>query len=375
MKIAFIFNNLNFLFSHRLNYVLACKKAGYEVIVCSPNLKQEKIKEVEEKYGIQLITYCLYRKSLNPFREFRSICSLFRSLNQLKGLKVIHNFTIKPVVYGTLYSLFCRKLAVVNTMTGLGHLFIDTKNKSILLRKLVICFFNLFFKMRHIKINVQNRDDYERFKRYVVDEKHIQLTAGTGVDLAKFSYHDPLASEQVNVMLPARLIYQKGVMELISACDLLYKDSLNFHLILCGELDHGNRSCIREEDFQLIKNKPYVRYLGHVENIEEELIKSHIIAFPSYREGLPLALMEACGIGRPIVCFDVPGCRDIVDEGVNGYKCDFKDHECLYQKLKQLIKSSQERLSFGKASREKAQLLYDETKVAHDLMSMYEARN
>ncbi|MBR3860152.1 MAG: glycosyltransferase family 4 protein, partial [Bacteroidaceae bacterium] len=200
----------------------------------------------------------------------------------------------------------------------------------------------------------QNEDDRQLFLEHkVVRSEQAYFIKGSGVDLKDFIYTSEPDSEKLNVIFTARMVKEKGVLTLVEAAELLrkdYEDKVEFWL--CGGLSNNPRA-IGQEKLQALCDGKYIQWLGYRTDVRELLMKSHIVAFPSYyREGLPKSLIEASAVGRPIITTDSVGCRDVVEDGVNGFIIPIKDAIALADKLRTLLDNRALRISMGRKSRE-----------------------
>jgi glycosyltransferase involved in cell wall biosynthesis len=190
--------------------------------------------------------------------------------------------------------------------------------------------------------------------------------------LKEFAYTPEPNSEKLHVIFTARMVKEKGMTTLIEAAELLreeYESKVEFWL--CGGLS-DNPKAIKEEELRALCDEKYIKWLGHRTDVRELLMKSHIVAFPSYyREGLPKSLIEASAVGRPIVTTDSVGCRDVVEDGVNGYLIPIKDPQTLADRLKCLFEDKALRISMGLKSREFAERDFSVDRVVATHLEIY----
>jgi glycosyltransferase involved in cell wall biosynthesis len=226
-----------------------------------------------------------------------------------------------------------------------------------ILKTIVIIILKFAHHTRNVAVIFQNDEDKSVFIDYnIIDEFHAYKIKGSGIDLNIFNYKAEPDDGNIRILFTARMLRDKGVIELAEAARLLkekYQGKIQF--LLCGDIDNNPQS-LSKADLESIADGEYIQWLGHRTDVRELLGQSHIFAFPSYyREGLPKSLIEACAVGRPIVTTDSIGCRDCVVDGYNGFLIPIKDSIMLAEKLEILINDKQLRITMGKNSRQLAE--------------------
>ena len=220
----------------------------------------------------------------------------------------------------------------------------------------------------------QNQEDKNLFLQHrVITEDQIEFIKGSGVDLNEFKYVPEPESKTLKVVFTARMVKEKGVIELIEAAERLRKEyEGRVEFWLCGRLA-VNADAISKEELESRCSEGYIKWLGFQKDIKTILEQCHIMAFPSYyREGVPKSLIDVCAVGRPIVTTNSIGCKDVVDDGVNGFLVPIKDSEALADKLRILIEDKDLRIKMGKASREKAEQEFAIEKVVQKHLAIYD---
>ncbi len=361
-KIAFLSHlDLN-LYLFRLPIMKALIKEGYEVYAICP--KGEKFDEFE-KYGIKALDYKIERKSLNPVKEIKTIRNIYKVIKSL-DLDILQNFTAKPNTYGSIAGHLAKVPIIVNAVTGLGSFYIDNSKKSKAIKKVI----EKLYKESNKKATYcifQNSDDMKYFieKKLVSKEKAI-LIKSSGIDTAVFkSENKDYNKTIVNVLMVARAIWHKGIKEYYEAASLLKDLKVNFTLI--GDTDKGNISCASKE-FLLSGN---VNWLGYRDDIKKQIEQCDIFVLPSYREGVPRTLLEAASMSKVIVTTDAVGCREVVDDGINGFLVPVKNSEILAQKIKLLIQDEELRVKMGENSRNKALNEFDIDIIVKQYLKVY----
>lgn len=343
-KALFIVVNVDWFFlSHRLPIALAAKEKGYRVTIVSKDTgKREEI----EALGLRFINVEFERSGANPLHELRCIKILYK-IYKLEKPDIIHHVTLKASLLGCLAAKLSGIKRIVNAISGFGYNFTDERTG--IKQRIIRTMMNMAFKSKKFHFIFQNPDDINQFMKFnFVSESQIHLIKGSGVDLNKFTYEKPISKEKVQVILPARMLYDKGIIEFIQAAKKI-KDKVvdKAEFVLVGDCDTINLSGIKEEDIKREIDVPFLNWIGFKKDIFSFIKKSDIVVLPSYREGLPKSLIEACAVGRPIVTTDVEGCRECVIEGYNGYLVPAKNIETLSEKMEDLINDPEKRTRMG----------------------------
>ena len=352
--------------SHRLPLAVAASRQGYEVVVLT-RIHQDC--RTIQKEGLRVINSTLDRRSLSLLRELRELWRLVVLYRQEKP-DIVHHVALKPVLYGTIATMFTNT-KIVNALAGLGFVFSSNKMRARLLRPLIIAAFKCLLDRANSFLIVQNTDDHD----FLIDEIgisscRIKLIAGSGVDV---SHYTPLPEPKkpVTVTLVARMLWDKGIGEFVKAAILLKQQRCLARFLLVGSCDSGNPASIDEDLLRHWHQKGDVEWRGHASDIRSIWAESHVAVLPSYREGLPKSLLEAMACGRPIITTDAPGCRGLVDEGINGYSVPVRNVSQLADSIKKLIDNPELRRKMGQKAREKVVTEFSADKVHNEFLSLY----
>lgn len=364
------------LYSFRTPIMKELLKKGYKVYaICPKGDKNESLKEI----GCEVINYEIDRKSLNPFSEKKSINNIYRTIKDLK-IDILHTFTAKPNIYGTFAARKAGVPVVLNLVEGLGSFYVKDTIKNILVRNIMEQLYKKAFKLSDGCVFVNTSDPEHMLKKRLITKDKVKIIKSVGVDTEKFSMtnynEDKILEIRKNfklenktvVLMVARAIWDKGVKEYYKAADTLNSKYKNIEFLLVGGTDQGNHSCASEE---FLKNGS-VQWLGHRDDIVDITAISDIYVLPSYREGLPATLMEASSMSKPIVTTDTFGCRDVVDDGENGFLVPVRDSVKLAEKIEILINDENMRKIMGQKALTKAQNEFDARKVVDQYMEYYE---
>ena len=362
MKILFVVNDIDFFFSHRLPLAIKLNSKGEQVHVASNKVPDQEIS------GIFFHSFKIDRANTGIYNNLNSIFQL-KGIIKIVNPEVVHNVTLKPILFSSLLLIFNKKIKVVNAVSGLGFLF--TQKRLSISKSLIKIILRFIIKLRSPFFIFQNKEDLLEFKKLGINREY-KLIKGSGVDPSDFHYAAPKQKEKVNIAFTGRILKDKGILELIQAIKLL-PDNLKSKTILniYGKIDLDNPAFIKEEQFKNLIHSEFIIWHGFAKNIIKVLLDSDIYCLPSYREGLPKSTIEAMAIGRPIITTNAPGCDDTVDEGVNGFKIKVGDAEALKNKLQILIEDEELRIQMGKKSRGLFEREFTLEKVLNQTFEIY----
>ena len=337
-----------FFLSHRLPIAIEAKKKGYDVTIVTTDTGR---KSDIEKFGLKVINIKFDRSGKNPLKEISTIYSLWKLFRTNKP-DIVHLVALKPCIYGSLAAKFAGIKNVINAITGLGYNFTG-RNDSIF-QKFLIKLLKFSTNSNKTHFIFQNNDD-AKFLVKLNELKKDQYTIikGCGVDLDEFCYSNEPTIGKIRFILPARLLYDKGIVEFMLAANKI----INFafgkaEFLLVGALDPENLSGITKVELINYLVKDYIIWTGYSSDMITVLKNSHVVVLPSYREGFPKSLIDASAAGKPIITTDAPGCRDCVQDGVNGFIVPVKNIEMLAEKMILLINDKELRKKMGIKSRE-----------------------
>lgn len=363
-KLLFFVTEDYYFVSHRLPLAQAALAAGYEVSVVT---RVRQSGDPIRRAGIRLIAFENARSSLNPFAELRTLWRLI-GVYRRERPDLVHHVAMKPVLYGTIAARLAGRPSIVNAVAGMGWLFTSGAGLAKWLKPAVR------WALRHVLSAgvalVQNPDDARLLAKFGVPDSRIRRVPGSGVDLRLFQPY-PVPRGCPVVVLPARLLWDKGVGEFVTAARLLRQRGVVARFVLAGEPDPLNPATITDEQVARWVGEGVVEYRGWVADMPALLASSHVVCLPSYREGLPKVLIEAAAAGRPIVTTDVPGCREVVRDGDNGLLVRAGDAEALADALARLIEKPELRQRMGVRSRVLAEQEFGLDAVVEQTLAVY----
>ncbi len=368
LRILFFITEDWYFWSHRLPIARAARDAGFEVLIAT---RVGQHKERIEKEGFRLIPIGLKRKNKNIIKEIYSILEIIRIYRKEKP-DIVHHVAIKPILYGSLAAWLTGVPNVVNAVTGLGFIFIKKGWLASAIRKLIVFIYHLAFLSKNTFAIFQNPEDLKLFvDLHIVKNDRAVLIRGSGVDIARFlNLPEPVGVPVI--MLASRMLWDKGIKELVDATGQLHNNGVKCRTVLVGIPDPENPASIPEHVLRDWHAEGIVEWWGYRSDIAEVFAKSNIAVLPSYREGLPKVLLEAASCGRSIVATDVPGCREIVCHNENGLLVPPHDSKSLADALKVLIGDPELRATMGARGRKIVESEFSEEIVVKQTMEVYE---
>jgi len=369
MKVVFYANTDWYLYNFRLPLMLAARERGFDVMALTP---PGPFGERLERHGIPWRPIELDRRSLDPMGEGRHVLELRRALRQMRP-DLLHNFTIKCAIYGSIVGRLLRTPAVVNSLDGLGNVFTDGGGGPAL-RLLLTSLMRLSMTGRRVHTMVQNEGDRDFLVRgkIVPASRLHHYRGGTGVDLSAFQVANEPDAEAVTVLFASRLLREKGLEDFVEAARIVRRQRDDCLFLVAGTSDSGNPGSISEDRVRTWDAEGIIRYMGHRDDMPALLAEVSLVALPTYYgEGVPRILIEAAAAGRPIVASDILPCRAVVDDGVNGIVVPPRDPVALAAAITALADDPDRRRRMGAAGRRKAEAEFDQRHVIAATLDLY----
>lgn len=377
MRTLLFANTEWYLYNFRLSLINALRDRGDEVVLLSPpGPYGEKLQAL----GFQWIPAPMDRLSLNPLNEAKLLFWLAR-LFKRERIDLVHGFTIKCAVYGSLAARLSGVPARVNAVAGMGYVFTSEDPKAKLLRPFVRQLLRLALNGSGTRLILQNPDDVALFLRTgIVSEDRIRLIQGSGVNCERFAPKPTkrapdfsvTTGKPFRVLLPARLLWDKGILEFVKAARLLKHADRKIDFLLAGDPDPGNPAAVPVQTINGWVAEGLVQWLGHVDDMPTLFNTVDVVVLPSYREGLPKGLIEAGACGVSLITSDVPGCREVVTHNVDGLLVPSKNSESLALAIGRLQDDVDLRIRLGRAARAKVLDEFDEKIVIRRTLAVYQ---
>lgn len=366
-KVIFVINEDRFFLSHRSLIAEKARASGWDVTIVTKDTGQRG--EIE-KMGFKYLELPINPTGMNLFQEMRTYRYLLRLFKANKD-SIVHLVGLKNMLWGGLASRAARSKGVLYAVSGLGTLF--GENRSALISWSIQRLLKVAMHRKNVAVIFQNHEDEKLFKDNGITDKCFNFfIKGSGVELDKFKPVDRSSREKVRIIFTARMLREKGVEDVIAAAEILrekYYGKIEF--ILCGGLSE-NPNALTEDQINSMVDGDYIKWLGHRDDIIDQLASADIMCFPSYyREGVPKSLIEASASGLPIVTTDSVGCRDTVEHKKNGYIVSPHSPGEIAKYLRKLIENPEKREQMGHRSRKIAEKDYDVEAVASKHLEIY----
>lgn len=354
--IAIVINTSWNIYNFRLGLLRALQSEGYNIVVIAPS---DKYTEKLKTYGFDFHHIAINSKGTHPIEDMKLTYTFYKLYKKINPDVILH-YTIKPNVYGTIAASFL-KIPTINNIAGLGTLFVKYNIITSIAKRLY-----KFSQSQASHIFFQNSDDLQMFiEQGLVKQYKCDVLPGSGIDTTKYLPREKEKTDKVVFLLIARMLWEKGVGEYVEAARKIKEHYPHCEFQLLGFLDVENRSAISKEQMETWEKEGAVNYLGATDDVPRFIAKANCVVLPSfYREGTPRTLLESASMAKPIITTDNVGCRDVVDDEINGYICEPKNTKSLQEKIEKFLSLNEKEIKkMGEKSREKMIAQYDESIV------------
>ena len=366
-KIILAANTDWYLYNFRLSLAQHLRQLGMEVVLVSP---AGRFAPRVQAAGFQWEEWNIGRKSIAPWSEAAALYRIYKIYQRVKA-DIVHHHTIKPVLYGSLAAKKLGAPVVVNSITGRGYVFSRADFKARALSAVVKKLYQLALQSQNCGVIFENEADRQYFlAQNIIRAQQTWLIEGVGVDPLRF-FPKPEPEGPAVILLPARMIWDKGVGTLVEAARVIRQET-SARIVLAGDIDPGNPATLDYETLNRWNDEGVIEWWGWQERMENVYAKCHIVALPTfYNEGVPTALIEGAACGKPLVASDIPGCRTVVAEGINGYLVPPHDPAALAEALLKLVKDPDLRSKMGAAGRERVLKKFDNRVIDSATVEVY----
>lgn len=347
MKILILANNDTGLYKFRKELILELCET-YEVHISVPfGVYTQELKEL----GVIVHPVEIERRSVNPIKDIKLYRYYIKLLKQLKP-DVVLTYTIKPNVYGG-YAARRLKIPYITTITGMGSAIESRK----IIRRIVVLLYRIALKKSDC-VFFQNRDNLNFFLDNKIIDTNYQLINGSGVNLSMYNVLPYPDNEKIIILYIGRIMREKGISELLEVSKKL-PSNLEIHLV--GEFEDNYRELINQ-----LHSNGQLMYHGFQKDVKEFVSFSNAIILPSYHEGMSNSLLEGAAMGRPLLASNIPGCKEVIDEGVNGYLFEARNSDSLFNAIVKFLSLSHRQMKeFGLASRSKVENEFDRKDIVN----------
>lgn len=368
-KVVFIHNTTKYVFLHYREFLEKFVAAGAEVVVIAPF--DDSVNKIRGM-GVRCIDIVMSRQGLNPVTEVTTLIDVYRLIAKEKP-HVVFNYSIKPVIYGSIAARWNGVQNIYSMITGLGHLFMDQTIKYKMIRSVILPLYRMAIGSNSA-VFFQNPDDKELFIDCgLIDEGKGFVINGTGIDLEGFAPGQK-RSVGTKFILVSRLLWSKGIKEYVDAARLLKRQYPDTEFEILGMYD-DNPTSIQKQEIETWQDEGVINYLGASEDVRPYLREASVFVLPTiYREGRPRAVVEAMATGKPVITTDTPGCRQTVVHGQNGFLVPVKNVQALAEAMEKFILNPDLVEKMGNCSRELAEEQYNVNEINDAITSIMSQR-
>lgn len=371
-KLLYVINHIDWFWSHRLPLARAAQQRGWKVSVAVTGAGRDARLAGQGFQGLDLPPA---DQGFGPLAVLKIISAIHALIKHEKP-DVVHAITLKYAFIAGLAARLSPDVKIVHTIAGLGYLFAGEGLKPKILRLVVGPFLKCALKHPRAQIIFQNPDDQDlMIKRGFVHASQCHLIRGSGIDLEAFPFTgEPEDAGLPVVLMPTRLVHDKGIAVFIEAAKILRTEGLEARFQIAGGVTRNNPLAISESEMKAMIEGSPVEWLGRIDDMPALFAASTLVCYPSYYgEGVPKVLLEAAASGRAIVTTDHPGCREAVKDGENGLLVPVKDARAAAAAVALLLRDAPLRRSMGKASRLRAEEHFDVRLIVNETLRVYDA--
>lgn len=372
-KIVIIGTVASSFYGFRADLINTILKHGHQVYAFTSEYTSEDLKKIEQLGAIP-VTYDLNRGGLNPCADIIATYQLSTKIQKIKPDLVFLYFS-KPVIFGTIAAKIAKVPQVIGMLEGLGYTFTEQpeglSKKTQLIKRVQILLYKIALPQLNKLIFLNPDDPKDLLEKYSIKVKKVDILGGIGLNLKHFPYQPVIKIERpIQFLFIGRLLKEKGIHEFVQAAKLVKRKYPETQFTVLGAIDQYNLGALKQSELEELIASNIINYPGHVNNVKDWIANNHVFVLPSYREGVPRSTQEAMAIGRPIITTDVPGCRETVIDGVNGFLVPRWAHEVLAEKMMYFIQHPDQIEKMGYESYKIAKEKFDAEKVNQRLMNI-----
>lgn len=371
-KIVFVATVASSIYGFRQPLIAELQKRGHHIYAFVSEYTQAELEKIRA-IGVTVIPHQLNRGGLNPLAD---IWATYKLAKQIKKIQpdLVFSYFAKPVIFGTLAAKFSKVPKIFAMLEGLGYTFTEQPEglttKTKIIRKIQVFLYRLSLPLANKVIFLNPDDPKDLLEQHNIKVRQVEILGGIGLNLADYPYQPVPQTEHIRFLFIGRLLKEKGIQEFIQAAKIVKTLYPNTVFTVLGAIDNMNLGALSEQELDNYVQSGLVEYPGHVSDVNEWITKSHVFVLPSYREGVPRSSQEAAAIGRAIITSDVPGCRETVEQGVNGFLVPAWNSEKIAEKMIYFIENPEQIRKIGDESYRIAKEKFDVDKVNQKLMQI-----
>jgi glycosyltransferase involved in cell wall biosynthesis len=373
MKIVIIGTVASSFYGFRADLIRMLLKKGYQVYAFTSESTAEDLKKIE-KLGAIPVIYDLNRGGLNPLADIMSTYKLAKKIQKIKPDLVFSYFS-KPVIFGTIAAKLVKVPKVMGMLEGLGYTFTEQpeglSKKIKFIKKIQVLLYKIALPQLDKLIFLNSDDPKDLLEQHLIRVKNVEILGGIGLNLKDYPYQ-PLTNIQqpLNFLFIGRLLKEKGIHDFLTAAKIVKEKYPETLFTVLGAIDSYNLGALQQTELNDLISSNIIHYPGHVNNVKDWIADSHVFVLPSYREGVPRSTQEAMAIGRAIITTDVPGCRETLVDGINGFLVPRWNADVLAEKMIYFIENPEQICIMGNESHKIAVEKFDAEKVNQRLVNI-----
>lgn len=373
MIIALIGTVASSFYGFRADLIRAMREKQYTVYAFTSEYTDSDLKKIESLGAIP-ISYELNRGGLNPLSDIVATYKLSKKIREIEPDLVFSYFS-KPVIFGTIAAKLAKVPKIIGMLEGLGYTFTQQPEglgkKIELIKKVQVLLYKFALPQLDKLIFLNPDDPKDLIDQYAINVRKVEVLGGIGLNL-KESPYQPVSNIQqhINFLFIGRLLKEKGIHDFLNAAKIVKEKYPETQFTVLGAIDPHNLGALTQSELDELISSNIIDYPGHVDNVKDWIAKSHVFVLPSYREGVPRSTQEAMAIGRAVITTDVPGCRETVEQGVNGFIVAKWNPEALAEKMIYFIEHPEQIEKMGYESYKIAQDKFDAEKVNQRLLNI-----
>lgn len=373
MKIILIGTVASSFLGFRADLISTLLRQGHQVYAFTSEYTAESLKKIENLGAIP-VTYILNRGGLNPLADIIATYKLSKKIKEISP-SIVFSYFSKPVIFGTLAAKLAKVPCITGMLEGLGYTFTDQpeglSRKTQLIKKIQVFLYKLALPQLDQLIFLNPDDPKDLLQQHAIKVKKVEVLGGIGLNLKDYPFQtlDNIHSP-VKFLFIGRLLKEKGIHEFVQAAKLVKKIYTDVQFTVLGAIDHHNLGALKQSELDALIESKIIHYPGYVNNVKDWIADSHVFVLPSYREGVPRSTQEAMAIGRAIITTDVPGCRETVVDGENGFLVPKWNPEALAEKMIYFIEHPEQIRIMGNESHKIAIEKFDAEKVNQKLLKI-----
>ena len=357
----------------RANLIKALLEQQHSVYAFVSEYSQDELNAIAVLGAIP-ITYKSNRGGMNPLADAKATYALTKKIKEIAPDLVFSYFS-KPVIFGTLAARFAKAPRVIGMLEGLGYAFTEQpeglSKKAKLVKSIQVLLYKIALPQLDNIIFLNSDDPKDLLEAYHIKVKQLDILGGIGLDLDKYR-HQPIENTDlpINFLFIGRMLKEKGIHDFVAAAKIVKQSYPNVQFTVLGAIDSSNPGALQQSELDRLVSLNIINYPGQVDDVQKWIADSHVFVLPSYREGVPRSTQEAMAIGRAVITTDVPGCRETVVDGVNGFLVEKWNPQALAEKMIYFIEYPEQIAIMGYESYKIAQDKFDAHKVNKRLINM-----